>query len=244
MGVKAKHWLVPGTVERNRVIRAACGKAIRRRRAAGQGQSFWQTLFPQAYREHDVSCTGCRRWFVMTPEERAQHTAQETAVKGAALEALRKRQAAAKSEKALATAAAIADARVQALAAFDAVLEGRKFDGLSEVIAAAVEMRCKDPTLPKTTKGRGRAWIFFEGIGDFPDYPYTHHESFAIVCRFCQTALGVGKRGFVYEQSTFNAKGVEVHRDVEDARVHVGRHTTLCALAYLLGVPHPEPIAR
>lgn len=209
----------------------ACGK-----RRFQRGSTFASLLISPLVAE--VDCAACVRLLSMTRE---QHEAHVEAEKKKLADVRAKQQSRADEERAAAVqarVALVAAYRDDALVALDAYLSDVPYERMGEVLVAAVtKYRLDNP------RSRGeKLWVM---TGD------QHDQRRDILCRFCRRKVGHGELGRDHSWKWFDtctwrefptlAAYREVYGD-ESSVVCVGRHTTLCALAYLAGVPCAEPV--
>lgn len=222
------------------VSRLPCGQSVADRTGRTR---------PSRTEPNEVTCTGCQRVLAMTAEQYNAHILAEAKK----LQDVRAKQRARADEERAARQREqwnqVHKYEDDALVTLDAYLAGVEYEHMREVLGAAlVKYRMEHP------ESRGeRLWVmseakFFKNDAKAPDTKRN------IVCRFCRRLLGRGDLGKDYTYSWFS---YDLHESATEswAReytdtvlspaypvVSVGRHTTLCALAYLSGTQCVEPV--
>lgn len=169
-----------------------------------------------------VTCAECARQLAMTTAEHNEYVAVRAERKTAQFNKLKAKQVENLKAKVRAAQDNVRNWEHDALVAQDAYLQGDAYPHLADVLAAALQ---KQRLACPWSRGN-RLWQFSGEPGNKSD------RMRDVMCRFCCGIFGRREMGYDYTNDDFVVGG---------ETVNVGRHTTLCALAYLAGAQCPEP---
>ena len=203
--------------------RTACGKSIHgaQSRLITMGGAGVPT----------VTCTPCRKLLDMTAIQFDQHVTTEVAKLAQVRVQQQAKAAAVREQKQRDGWDVVHKYEDDALVALDAFLSDTYYEHMDEVLRAAV---LKHRLMFPATRGE-KLYVMGGTL---------HEEKRTVVCRFCRKQVGRGDLGKDHSRSWFDTHSwrefayYESYQSVygdSPSYVCVGRHTTLCALAYLSG---------